>query len=125
MPLTDSQRDLLGQRLREERTRLQQDLQRYDDVLTTTDQDADGDLSKVRLHPADTGTDTNEREITAQEASRVSRELAEIDDALDRLYRSPDRFGRDERTGEEIPFERLKVIPWARRAVDSRPSKGA
>jgi DnaK suppressor protein len=122
MPLTDSQRDLLAQRLREERTRLSRALGRYDETLMTTEQDAAGDLSKVPFHFADLGTDANDREVEAQEASRISRELAEIDDALERLYRHPDRFGRDERTGEEIPFERLKVIPWARTVVDLPPS---
>ena len=125
MPLTDSQRDLLGQRLREERTRLLGALGRYDETLTTTEQDAAGDLSKVPFHFADLGTETNEREVEAQEASRISRELAEIDDALERLYRHPDRFGRDERSGEEIPFERLKVIPWARTRVDDPPPRAA
>jgi DnaK suppressor protein len=125
MPLTDSQRDLLGQRLREERTRLLRALGRYDETLTTTEQDAAGDLSKVPFHFADVGTDTFDREVDAQEASRISRELAEIDDALERLYRHPDRFGRDERTGEEIPFERLKIIPWARTLVDSPPPGAA
>jgi RNA polymerase-binding transcription factor DksA len=48
---------------------------------------------------------------------RLSRELAEIDAALERLYRKPERYGHDERTGEEIPFERLDPIPWARARV--------
>jgi DnaK suppressor protein len=121
MPLTDSQRDLLAQRLREERARLLRALGRYDETLRTTEQDAAGDLSKVPFHFADVGTGTIEREIGAQEAGRVSRDLAEIDDALERLYRRPESFGRDERTGEQIPFERLKIIPWARTVVDSPP----
>ena len=125
MPLTDAQRDLLAQRLREERTHLLRALGRHDETLATTEQDASGDLSKVPFHFADVGTDTNDREVEAQEASRVSRELAEIDDALERLYRHPDRFGRDERTGEEIPFERLEVIPWARTRVDDPPPGAA
>jgi len=118
MPLTESQRELLAQRLREERMRLLRALGRSDETLGTTEQEASGDLSKVPFHFADVGTENNDREAEAQEASRISRELAEMDDALERLYRHPDRFGRDERTGDEIPFERLKVIPWARTVVD-------
>jgi DnaK suppressor protein len=124
MALTDSQRQLLAQRLREERTRLLGALGRSDETLMTTAQDAAGDLSKVPFHFADVGTEANDREVEAQEASRISRELAEIDDALERLYRHPDRFGRDERTGEEIPFERLEIVPWARTVVDA-PAPGA
>ena len=38
---------------------------------------------------------------------------------MKRLEGDPERFGHDERTGAEIPFERLDLIPWARtRAED-------
>ena len=121
MPLTQPQRDLLAHRLREERSRVVGALARYDKELATSEQDAAGDLSKVPFHPADLGTDTMDQELESQDASRLSGELSEIDDALERLYRHPDRFGRDERTGEEIPFERLQIIPWARTRVDAPP----
>jgi RNA polymerase-binding transcription factor len=49
--------------------------------------------------------------------SRLSGELVEIDEALRRLYRQPEGYGRDERTGDDIPFARLDIIPWARRRV--------
>jgi RNA polymerase-binding transcription factor DksA len=58
-------------------------------------------------------------ELDASNETRISRELAEIDVALERLYRHPDRFGICEDTGEEIPFERLDVIPWARTCADA------
>ena len=90
----------------------------YDEELAATEQDATGNLSKYPLHPADEGTEMFDRELDAQEASRLSRELEEIDAALERLYQTPDRFGRDERTGDQIPFERLDVVPWARTRVD-------
>jgi RNA polymerase-binding transcription factor DksA len=47
----------------------------------------------------------------------LTLELEEIDAALKRLYHSPQDFGRDERTGHDIPFERLDVIPWARTGI--------
>lgn len=78
------------------------------------EQDRDGDLSTLPFHLADRGTDTMESELQAANATRMSRELAEIDAALDRLHRSPERFGICEDTGRPIPFERLDVIPWAR-----------
>jgi RNA polymerase-binding transcription factor DksA len=63
---------------------------------------------------ADRGTDTMQEEIEAANVTRESRELAEIDAALERLYTAPERFGTCEDTGREIPFARLDVIPWAR-----------
>jgi len=42
--------------------------------------------------------------------------LAEIDGALRRYYRNPSGFDVDERTSAPIAFERLDIIPWARRA---------
>jgi DnaK suppressor protein len=125
MPLTDLERDHLGKRLREERERVLHALGTYDEELGTTEQDATGDLSKYPFHPADEATEMFDRELDAQEASRLSGELEEIDAALERLYHTPDRFGRDERTGEEIPFERLVIIPWARERVDDPPAEAA
>ena len=117
MPLTTKQRDHLERRLREERDRVQGLLSRYSRELGTSEQDADSDLTKIPLHPADEGTDTFDTELDAQETTRLTTELQEIDDALDRLASDPDSFGRDETTGKDIPFERLDVIPWARHGI--------
>ena len=118
MPLSDDQRSHLAKRLRDERERVQRALGTYDEELGVSEQDASGDLSKYPLHQADGGTDTFDRELDAQEASRLSRELENIDDALERLYKTPNKFGRDERTGDEIPFERLDEVPWTRTQID-------
>lgn len=123
MPLSSDQRDRLERRLLDERERATADLARLSRRFAETEQDEDGDLSKVPFHPADKGTDEFDRELAAQEETRVSRELAEIDAALERLYAAPERFGLDERTGEEIAFERLELIPWARRRVDQRSAE--
>lgn len=113
--LTRDQRAHLERRLEEERGLLSRALNRaVAEGVQADEQDRDGDLSAVPFHPADRGTDTMESELQAANATRMSRELAEIDAALDRLHRSPDRFGICEDTGEPIPFERLDVIPWAR-----------
>jgi RNA polymerase-binding transcription factor DksA len=114
MPLTDAQRQHLERRLREERARLQRDLDRSLAVEEEDEQDRAGDLSKVPFHIADLGTDTMDTELERSNETRMSRELAEIDAALNRLYQSPDRFGICEDTGRPIPFERLDIIPWAR-----------
>lgn len=115
MPLTTEQLRQLEQRLLEERERVQQLLRdARGDGAQESEQAQDGDLSAVPMHMADRGTDTMQEEFDAANATRVSRELAEIDAALDRLYRTPEQFGVAEDTGEQIPWARLEVIPWAR-----------
>jgi DnaK suppressor protein len=115
MSLTDGQRSHLEQRLLEERARALRVLNRtVEEHLGESDQDRAGDLSSVPFHLADRGTDSIQTEIDATQATRVSRELAEIDAALERLYQHPERFGICEDTGRDIPFERLDIIPWAR-----------
>lgn len=115
MSLSNAQRQQIEQRLQEERKRAMRALNRsVDDRAGASEQDRAGDLSSIPFHQADRGTDTMQEELEASNATRVSRELAEIDDALERLYRDPEHFGLSEKTGRPIPFERLQIIPWAR-----------
>lgn len=114
MPLTIEQRRHLEKRLRDERARALQLLNGIvADRSSSSEQEGAGDLSLMPLHPADLGTDTMDEELDESNATRVSRELTEIDAALQRLYTSPALFGLCE-DGREIPFERLDIIPWAR-----------
>jgi DnaK suppressor protein len=115
MSLTDVQRQHVERRLQEERARALRALNRSIDVHTDASEQARaGDATTAPLHMADLGTDTMQAELDASNATRVSRQLTEIDAALDRLYRAPEQFGICEDTGRDIPFERLDVIPWAR-----------
>lgn len=115
MPLTSAQRERLEHRLKEEREQTVRSLNRsVSDHSQASDQEQSGDLSTMPFHPADIGTDTMDEELAASNATRMSRELSEIDAALERLYHAPDSFGICEDTGAEIPFERLLLIPWAR-----------
>ena len=115
MYLTENQRKHLERRLHEERERVVRDLNRLvGDLSDGTEQDRSSDLTKIPLHMADLGTDTIDTEINASNVTRESDELEEIDRALDRLVKTPERFGICEDTGEKIPYARLEVIPWAR-----------
>lgn len=121
MPLTDVQRQYLEQRLQDERARALQLLERVvAERSELSQQAATGDLSLVPFHPADLGTETMDEELDASNATRVSRELTEINAALERLYKDPARFGVCEDTGRAIPFERLDVVPWARTCEEGR-----
>jgi DnaK suppressor protein len=117
--LTESQRTHLEHRLREERDRALRSLNRSVDASAEESQeDQAGDITKMPTHQADLGTDTMQDELDASNATRISRELAEIDAALERLFTDPERFGICEKTGAPISFERLDIIPWARTCGD-------
>jgi RNA polymerase-binding transcription factor DksA len=79
-------------RLLEERRRVLKELGHYDDVFGATPQSADGDLSSYSFHMADQGTDAMEREKAFLFASQEGRFLWHIDQALRRLYKSPETF---------------------------------
>ena len=116
--MNEEQRKHLEKRLLDERARVIGSLEQYRTRKSETSSDEAGDVSHYAYHLADEGTDTMDSELDASEAARETRQLGEIDDALRRLYQDPQRFGKDERTGEAIPFERLDIIPWARTAAD-------
>ena len=113
--LTLDQRTHLEHRLLEERARALRTLDRCGRIRLT---DAGDEAPQARMpdHMAELGSETAQETIDAALASRETAALREIDAALSRLYREPSRFGVDEVTGEPIPFERLDIIPWARRA---------
>jgi len=114
MHLTNEQRSYLEKRLRDERERTIQLLNVIvADRSSGTEQEEAGDLTLMPFHPADVGTDAMNQELDESNATRATRELNEIDAALERLYRSPEKFGLCD-DGREIPFERLDIIPWAR-----------
>jgi RNA polymerase-binding transcription factor len=118
MTLTTAQRAHLKRRLEEEQARILSTLNRF--VAERSDGTAEersGDVASIPTHAADLGTDVMQQELDASNDTRMSRELMEIEDALERLRQSPDTFGIAEDTGAPIPFERLDIIPWARTAV--------
>lgn len=120
MALTDKQRKHLEQRLKDERVRALRTLNRSVDVSADeTGEERSGDISAMPTHLADLGTDTMQEELDASNSTRVSRELAEIDAALERLYAHPETFGICEDTGAAIPYARLEIIPWARTCGDA------
>jgi RNA polymerase-binding transcription factor DksA len=101
-------------RLLEERRRVMKELGHYDDVFGSTPQSADGDLSAYSFHMADQGTDAMEREKAFLFASQEGRFLWHIDQALRRLYKSPETFGKCHGCGDDIAFDRLDALPHAR-----------
>jgi RNA polymerase-binding transcription factor DksA len=123
MHLTQQQRDHLAGRLREERERVLRALSRFAERSAAAEREVerrDGHAPFQSGHE----TDAYNQALDALELSRLTRELGEIDEASKRLELDPERFGRDELTGMEIPFERLELIPWARTRTED-PHGGA
>src|SRR4051794_25179926 len=78
--------------------------------------DQSGELADYDQHPADSASDTFEREKDLSILERLEDELAEIEAALQRIDNGT--YGVDEVTGKPINPERLDAIPTARTNVD-------
>lgn len=107
----------LEKRLLEERARVVKELGHYGESFSGTLQSSDGDLSSYSFHMADQGTDAMEREKQFLFASKEGRYLWHVDEALRRLYSSPEKFGLCHECGEAIGFERLDALPHARLCI--------
>jgi DnaK suppressor protein len=115
-PMPKKQLQYFEKRLMDERKRVLKELGRADEGM----QDEDGDLSSYSFHMADQGTDAMEREKVFLMASKEGRFLWHIDEALRRLYRSPETFGKCHQCGNDIAFERLDALPHARYCIDCK-----
>jgi RNA polymerase-binding transcription factor DksA len=79
----------------------------------------DAELSNYDQHPADSATDTFEREKDLGILDDLEAELAEIEAAIERIENGT--YGIDEFTGAPIDPARLDALPEARTNVDSAP----
>lgn len=118
--LTKDQREQAEKWLLREREEALEALRHFTADADETLRERVGELSAYRSHPADLGTEAMEQEKEFLFASQEGRRLYEIDDALRRLYQSPDSFGVCERCGRTISMERLKLVPWTRLCADDQ-----
>jgi RNA polymerase-binding transcription factor DksA len=75
------------------------------------------ELADYDQHPADTGTETFEREKDLSILEQLENDLAELQAALERV--DAGTYGVDEETGEPIDDARLDAFPTARTNVRS------
>ena len=115
--MNKKEREHLEKRLLQERARVLKELGQYDESFLKTPQASDGDLSAYSFHMADQGTDAMEREKAFLFASKEGRFLFHIDEALRRLYKTPEQFGFCMECGEDIGNERLDALPHARLCI--------
>lgn len=119
-PMNKKTLDHFEKRLLEERRRVLKELGHYDEAFGSTPQGADGNLSAYSFHMADQGTDAMEREKAFLFASQEGRFLWHLDEALRRLYRSPEMFGKCHNCGQDVAYERLDALPHARYCIDCK-----
>lgn len=115
--LSEEQRNTVEQRLLREREQALEAIGHHD-AQTQELRERAGEMSVYRLHPADVGSESHEQEKDFLLATVEGRRLYEIDDALSRLYKEPESFGRCAECGREIEWERLDVVPEARLCAD-------
>src|SRR5690349_21887126 len=116
-PMTKKNLQHFEKRLLEERRRVLKELGRADEAFGNTPQSADGDLSSYSFHMADQGTDAMEREKAFLMASKEGRFLWHLNQALRRLYSTPEKFGKCESCGNDIGYDRLDALPHARLCI--------
>jgi RNA polymerase-binding transcription factor DksA len=75
------------------------------------------ELSDYDQHPADTASETFEREKDVSILEQLENELEELQAALERI--DAGTYGVDEVTGKPIAPERLEAVPTARTNVDT------
>jgi len=90
--------------------------------LGAENESGEAELSDYDQHPADTATDTFERERDLGLLDDLEAEFRELEDALARI--DAGTYGIDEDTGEPIDPDRLEAVPAARTNVvqPERPS---
>jgi RNA polymerase-binding transcription factor DksA len=84
--------------------------------LGTSENDDISELADYDQHPADTATETFEREKDLSILEQLENELAELQAALSRV--DDGTYGIDEVTGEPIDPARLEALPTARTNID-------
>jgi len=107
------------QRLNEERARLLQlHHEQRADMLEEAGDIADNELSAADFNePADIAAEMADRDRDAALDANLMGELHEIDRALARL--DDGTYGICVVTGQPIPVERLRALPWATMTVEA------
>ncbi|MFL6562933.1 MAG: TraR/DksA C4-type zinc finger protein [Bacillus sp. (in: firmicutes)] len=77
-----------------------------------------GELTSYDNHFADTATELDEREKQLIVCENAKRILEEVNEALERV--SDGTYGVCVDTGENIPYDRLEALPYAKRTVEAQ-----
>ncbi|PLS02407.1 TraR/DksA C4-type zinc finger protein [Neobacillus cucumis] len=113
--LSVNQLDRLKKRLEEEKQEIKGQINRNPTLDTSLRETVD-ELSTYDNHPADMGTELFERERDFALKNHQEDELKKINTALDVIEKGT--YGKCEVCGDEIPFERLEVLPSTLHCVE-------
>jgi DnaK suppressor protein len=119
-PMPKKQLAYFEKRLLEERKRVLKELGHHGETFGPHAESDSGDTAAYSFHMADQGTDAMEREKAFLFVSQEGRFLWHIDQALRRLYKSPETFGKCHQCGEDIAFDRLDALPHARFCIECK-----
>ena len=100
------------ERLEAEQARVEGLIQELRSELGTSETEGSSELADYDQHPADTASDTFEREKDLSILEQLENELAELQAALERI--DAGTYGIDEETGQPIDPARLEAFPTAR-----------
>ena len=109
--LTERQWDELGNLLRQKR----------DDIRARLEEINETRMVEAEPDPIDTASDVTAENDGDALSIHDQYLLTEINSALARM--DSGRYGLSIDSGEEIPFERLRSIPWARRTADEEEER--
>ena len=109
-------------RLESEQARVERLIGEFKGELGTSENDDISELADYDQHPADTASETFEREKDLSILEQLERELAELQAALARV--DDGTYGIDEVTGEPIDPARLEALPTARTNVEEAEVEG-
>ena len=112
--------DEARERLQAEQVRVEGLVGEFRAEFGSSENDGMSELSNYDQHPADTATETFEREKDLSILEQLEAELDELQAALARV--DDGTYGFDEVTGDPIDSERLEALPTARTNID--PSDG-
>ena len=97
------------ERLQAEQQRVEGLIEGFRAELGTSENDDTSELADYDQHPADTASETFEREKDLSILEQLENELAELQAALERV--DAGTYGIDEETGEPIDPARLDALP--------------
>ncbi len=75
-----------------------------------------GEISRIKVHPADLGTEEATRDVSLNLAGQGIMQIQEIEAALNRIQNHT--YGICERCGKDIDLARLEAMPETRYCIE-------